>query len=145
MTCTCAYIIALSLLRSPRDNPRVVIAHGPLWVDDDGKLVEEPPASGRKLASIEGVVIDGELARMFGLSVEGGKVVQQQWGSDVSKVQDAEGSNTVAAPSAPAAVVPDSDKPRSKVANKNSSAAAGGAKKPGANTKRSSPKPTGKA
>ena len=115
----------------------MVISHGPLWVDAEGKLCEEPPASGRKLAAAEGVVIDGELASMFGLSVEGGKVMQRN--SDVSKTQDAEG-HTVAASAAGAAVAPDSDKPKPqpKVA-KNSAATAGGAKKPAA--KRTAAKP----
>ena len=115
----------------------MVISHGPLWVDAEGKLCEEPPASGRKLAAAEGVVIDGELASMVGLSVEGGKVMQRN--SDVSKTHDAAG-HTVAAAAAGAAVAPDSDKPKPKPkVAKNSAATAGGAKKPAA--KRTAAKP----
>ncbi len=70
---------------------------------------------------------------MFGLSVEGGKVMQRN--SDVSKTQDAEG-HTVAASAAGAAVAPDSDKPKPKPkVAKNSAATAGGAK----NRQRSEP------
>ena len=53
-------------------------AHATLWVDDKGQLCEGPPARGLKIAAVKGDEIPPEFVKRYGLSEEGGKVVQKQ-------------------------------------------------------------------
>lgn len=53
-------------------------AHTTLWVDDKGQLCEAAPSRGLKIAATKGDEIPQELVEKYGLSEEGGKVVQKQ-------------------------------------------------------------------
>ena len=64
-------------------------AHTTLWVDEKGQLCEEPPARGLKIAPTKGDEIPPEFVKRYGLSEEGGKVVQKQQAKAENKAVEA--------------------------------------------------------
>lgn len=53
-------------------------AHAALWIDAKGRLCEEAPAQGLKIAPTKGDEIAPEFVVKYGLSEEKGKIVQKQ-------------------------------------------------------------------
>lgn len=51
-------------------------ADRPLWIDSQGRLCESPPATGYKIAGVEGVDIPEHVVQQFGLTVTDGRITQ---------------------------------------------------------------------
>ena len=67
-------------------------AQATLWIDERGKLREEPPSRGFKIAAFKGDEIQPELIKRYGLSEKEGKIMQEQ------KQQDKADNKAVKAP-----------------------------------------------